>query len=194
MESVKLSVFVTAVVAAVLLLALPGYADQVTVFDLTTVYQPPQPQQPDGTAYGTVTIDTTSGVVDAINLSFAGEPGSASPSTFWDVSGTPPNAFVEINESWTTPLNGFYDVEILLPVDTLVGYAGGSICTKAAPCYGDSFSGFSLGNSQTASYSSGQLTATPEPASLILVATGVPCLVGMLRRRLFRRNARSWAS
>ena len=57
MKSVKFSVFVTAVVASVFLLALPVYADQITVFHLTTVYQPPQPQQPDGTASGTVTID-----------------------------------------------------------------------------------------------------------------------------------------
>ena len=115
MKSVRFSVFVTVVLAGVLLLALPGYADQVTVFDLTTVYQP-RNQQPDGTASGTVTIDTTTGVVEAIDLSFAGEPGSASPGTLWDVYGTPPNAFVEINESWI-PLDGYYDVEIVLPVD-----------------------------------------------------------------------------
>jgi hypothetical protein len=190
MKSVRFSVFVTAVLAGVLLLTLPGYADQVTVFDLTTVYQPPQPQQPNGTASGTVTIDTTTGVVEAIDLSFAGEPGSVSPSTLWDVYGTPPNAFVEINESWITPKNAFYDVEIVLPVDTLVGYAGGSICIKAAPCYSDSFSGFSSGISQLESYSSGQLTPiTPEPTSLILFGTGISGLVVIFRRKLFRRIA-----
>jgi hypothetical protein len=189
MKSVKFSVFVTAVVASVFLLALPVYADQITVFHLTTVYQPPQPQQPDGTASGTVTIDTTTGVVEAIDLSFAGEPDSASPNTLWDVYGTSPNAFVEINESWITPLNAYYDVEIVLPVDTLVGYAGGSICTKAAPCYDNSFSGFSWGISQQESYSSGELTPTPEPASLILLGAGIPGLVVIFRRKLFRRIA-----
>jgi hypothetical protein len=185
MKSVRFSVFVTAALAGVLLLALPAFADQVTVFDLTTVYQPPQPQQPNGTAFGTVTIDTTTGVVEAIDLSFAGEPASASTGTLWDVYGTPPNAFVEINESWI-PLDGYYDIEIVLPVDTLVGYTGGSICTKAAPCYDGSFSGFSYGISQLASYSSGQLTPTPEPASLILFGTGIPGLVVILCRKLFR--------
>lgn len=188
MKSVRYSVFVTVVVAGVLLLALPAYADQVTVFNLTTVYQPLQPQQPDGTASGTVTIDTTTGVVEAIDLSFAGEPASASTGTLWDVYGTSPNAFVEINEAWTL-LDAYYDVEIVLPVDTLVGYAGGSICTKATPCYDNSFSSFSWGISGPSSYSSGQLTPTPEPASLILFGTGIPGLVVILRRKLFRRIA-----
>lgn len=183
MESVRFSVILTAVVSAVLLLAPHGYADQVTVFSLTTVYQPPQAQQPDGTASGTITIDTTTGTVEAINLSFAGEPGSASPTMLWDVHGTPPKAFVEINESWNSPQDAFYDVEIALPVDTLVGYAGGSICTTAEPCYGGSTSGFSWGNSEMESYSAGQLTPTPEPATLTLFATGVLGLIVLLFRK-----------
>jgi len=186
MKSVRFSISVMVVAAGVLMLPLPGYADHVTVFNLTTVYQPPQPQQPDGTASGTVTIDTTTGVVEAIDLSFAGESGSASSSTLWDVYGTSPNAFVEINESWITPLNAYYDVAILLSVDTLVGYTGGSICTEVAPCYGDAFSGFSWGISEAAPYSSGQLTPTPEPTSLILFGTGISGLAGIFRRKLFR--------
>jgi hypothetical protein len=183
MESVRFPVLLTAVVSAVLLLAPHGYADQVTVFSLTTVYQPPQAQQPDGTASGTNTIDTTTGAVEAINLSFAGEPGSTTPSTFSDVQGARPNAFVEINESWRTPQDAFFDVEIALPVDTLVGYAGGSICTTAEPCYGGSTSGFSWGNSEMESYSAGQLTPTPEPATLTLFATGVLGLIVFLFRK-----------
>ena len=169
MESVRFPVLLTAVVSAVLLLAPHGYADQVTVFSLTTVYQPPQAQQPDGTASGTITIDTTTGAVEAINLSFAGEPGSTTPSTFSDVQGARPNAFVEINESWRTPQDAFY--------------AGGSICTTAEPCYGGSTSGFSWGNSEMESYSAGQLTPTPEPATLTLFATGVLGLIVFLFRK-----------
>jgi hypothetical protein len=180
MESVRFSIFVTAVASTVLLLAPYGYADQVTAFSLTTVYQRPQAQQPDGTASGTIIIDTTTGMVEAINLSFAGEPASASPSTLWNVQGTPPNAFVEINESWITLQNAFYDVEIALPVDTFVGYTGGSICTAAAPCFDDSFSSFSWGSSQMESYASGELTPTPEPPTLTLFASGVLGLIGFL--------------
>ena len=182
MENIRFSVLVAAFVAAVLL-APPAHADQITVFSLTTVYPLPQPQAPDGTASGTITIDTTTGIVEAINLSFAAEPALASSSTSWDVFGTPPNAFVEINESWITPQNGYFDVEIALPVDTLVGYTGGSICTEAHVCNGGAYSTF-LDGIDLDPYSSGQLTPTPEPASLGLLGTGVLGLVGILRRKL----------
>ena len=55
MENIRFSVLVAAFVAAVLL-APPAHADQITVFSLTTVYPLPQPQAPDGTASGTITI------------------------------------------------------------------------------------------------------------------------------------------
>lgn len=186
MGSVRFSVLVSALLAAGLLLALPVYADQVTVFSLITNYPPPQAQQPDGTASGTVTIDTTTGVIEAIDLSFAGEPSITFSSTLWDVFGNPPDSFVELGESWTTPQNGFYDVVIDLPVATLVGYAGGSICTAANPCPDGAFSGFTYGDSAITSYTSGDLSPVPEPASWTLLGAAVLGSVGMLRRTLAR--------
>jgi len=142
-----------------------------------------------GTTTGTITIDTTTGTVDDINLAFAGDPGGAEEiGTAWDVFGTPPNAFVEIEESWSYS-DAFYGVDIVLPVDTLVGYAGGSICTKAQPCWDGAYSGFQYGDSQLFSFASGDLDDAPEPSSLILFGTGALGLVGFFRRRQLQRAA-----
>jgi len=178
MENIRFSVLTAAFAVAVFLLAPPAHADQITVFSLTTVFQTP-PQSPDGTASGTITIDTTTGVVEAIDLSFAGGAGLTPYGAFWNVYGLP-NGFVEITEVW--PPTSY--VEISLPVSTLVGYTGGSICTEEHLCDGGAYSGFTWDFSEVAPYSSGQLTATPEPASLILFGTGVLGLVGILRRKL----------
>lgn len=188
MESVRFPVFVRAVVAAVFLLAPLAYADQITVFELTV--------GPSDTPSGTVTIDTTTGIVEAIDFSFPGSPiVSASGllvTTFWDAYGTAPNAFVQIQEEWATPT---YDsqwwVGINLPVSSLVGYPGGNICSTTDVCYEGATSGVFVGDLLEPYYfASGQLEpVVAEPASFILLGTGALVLVGVFRRKLFQRVA-----
>jgi hypothetical protein len=98
------SAFTTAV-AAVLILSAPAvYGDQITTFSLATDYS-----QPVGEALGAVTIDTTTGTVDAIDLSFVGEPSSVLPiGTNSDLFGSGPNQLIEIFEAWDDVANNSY--------------------------------------------------------------------------------------
>jgi hypothetical protein len=174
-----------AVAAMLLLSATAAFANPITTFNLTSTFS-----SAIGAAYGTITIDTATGTVESINLSFAGEPASATElgSTF-DLVGSGPNALVEFGETWGTL--GFYSVDILLPVNTLVGYAGGPICSTANPCYGGALSGFAFGISGNKPYTGGTLSATPEAASWMFVATGAVGLLTILQRRRHRPGVAS---
>ena len=176
-----ISVCAGAVAVMLSLLAPAAYANPITTFNLTSTFPSAM-----GAAYGTITIDTATGTVESIDLSFAGEPASATElgSTF-DLVGSGPNALVEFGEAWGTL--GFYSVDILLPVNSLVGYAGGQICSTANPCYGGALSGFAYGISGNKPYTGGTLSATPEPASWMFVAIGAVGLLTILHRRQRRR-------
>ena len=178
---IGIPVCVGAVAAMLSLSALAAYANPITTFNLTSTFPSAM-----GAAYGTITIDTATGTVESIDLSFAGEPASATElgSTF-DLVGSGPNALVEFGEAWGTL--GFYSVDILLPVNSLVGYAGGPICSTANPCYGGALSGFAYGISGNKPYTGGTLSATPEPSSWMFIAIGAVALVTILRRRQRRR-------
>jgi hypothetical protein len=165
-------------IAAMLLSAPAVFANPVTTFGLTSN------SSSIGAAAGTITIDTATGAVGPIDLSFFGEPSSATElGSEVDFTGTD---LVEIGEQWDTPGNGFYSVNIVLPVSTLVGYDGGAICSTTNPCYGGEVSGFTYGISPYQPYTSGDLSPTPEPASWTLVATGALGLFTILRRRQHR--------
>jgi hypothetical protein len=176
-------------IAAVLLLTAPiACADTIETFNLTTSYQ--ANFGPDGTASGAVIIDSTIGTIDAINLSFAAIPDSVFPlGTEWDVFGSGSSAFVEISEQWDNAANDdFFSILITLPVNTLVGYSGGLICSADDPCDGGVKSGFQFGITQLMPYTDGQLTGAPEPPYLALLGAGVLCLFEIFRRRSFRAS------
>jgi len=69
-----------------------------------------------------------------------------------------------------------------IPVSTLVGYAGGSICTVGSPCPGGGVSEAASGN-PSSEFTSGSLTAVPEPASVALVGSALLGLAAWRRRR-----------
>lgn len=172
------------VIAAVLFLpALAAYADTVTTFnfagtfDLGTV--------PD-TASGTVTIDTTSGAVQTIDLTFPTLSSEAGvPSTMSESYG-PPQNFTQIGETWIGQpgMNYYAGIGLDIPVASLVGYAGGNICSLDDPC-ADATSGIVIGIDGY-DFIDGTLSPTPEPSSLTLLGAGALAMVGMMRDRLFR--------
>ena len=110
----------------------------------------------------------------------------------------PPYNFIYIEQQWCAGPSpacfGLASLGFVLPVDSLVGYDGGPICSTeyacyAGPIYGDLESGFSPnGHSAGIAYATGELSLTPEPSTLLLAATGALCIGLALRRKKAKAN------
>jgi hypothetical protein len=148
-------------------------ADQITTFIATGVLT-------DGASLsGNVVIDTTVGTVLSANLS-VGSPLSITGATFFSLfSGQGSGSYT----IWTVGTAILPDVILDVPVTTLVGYAGGNICLFSCDGLGSDSS--VAQSSSYAGFTSGSLTPTPEPTSVVLVASAMLGLLA-LRRRIAR--------
>ena len=89
-------------------------------------------------------------------------------------------------------LDGVGDIFYLgLPGTNLIGYAGGLVCSQLNVCHGtqETFAGEFAIDSTSYAIQSGlamlTLEVTPEPRSLLLMATGLLCVTaGVWRRRM----------
>jgi hypothetical protein len=132
------------------------------------------------TLSGFVVIDTATGVVQSANLSVS-SPLSLSGIT--------------LNSSLGGQGSGAYslfaggpplDIILDLPVTTLIGYTGGNLCLSS--CAGLNSSVSAAQNfTNSSNFTSGSLTAVPEPGSLALGIAGA----GLLMWKRGRRAART---
>ena len=195
MKYLRRSVLFTGYAAVLLLIASAARADEIKTFYLTAISEQSFDYLPPGAFNGSgqIVIDTTTGVVDSIDLSFGNSPDSLGGQSSTD-SGPgfpPPYNFVYMEEQWFGLYSdGYQDLSIVLPVHTLIGYDGGPICSIDDPCdagpvYGTAFSLFVPNDlSNGFYYTSGDLSPTPEPSSLLLLLTGAFCIgLAMNRRR-----------
>ena len=148
-------------IAALSLFAVPAmYADTITTFTAGGGFS-------DGaTLSGNVVIDVTTGTVVQLGTTLnASAPLSLSGLTF-DLSASSQGAeYILVTD--TGPHSAF-DITLDIPVTTLVGYAGGSV------------SGGANGGT-SAALTSGSLTATPEPTTVVLVGSAMLGLLGLRR-------------
>ena len=138
----------------------------------------------DGSVSGTVTLDKTTGLFTTSNLSVMTSGGSAiftgAPTSFASGSNYTTNVFASSATSIV--------FDLVLPLNSLMSYTGGSLCTSALLCSGRE-SGLDLSGTILDPVTSGSLTANsvvtpiPEPPSLLLLGTGVLVLGVLMRRR-----------
>ncbi len=128
------------------------------------------------TLAGTITIDPTSGLATAEDLSISGgRSGYPSPLIF-DL--TPP-ALTQANNQgagnvWLdgSDLSNSWQLQVDIPGPTLVGYAGGDLVVSSFPPDGTYFTAFGEGG---ANLVSGTLTAVtaPAPPTIVLLASAL---------------------
>jgi hypothetical protein len=185
------------VLCVLLALACRAKADQITTFNIVNG------QLADGASVtGWVQIDTTTGVAPAFNVSI-GSPDNQvfSNASVFQFYTAPANTPLNTNPFTTDIVMEKNTVEPLLPVlvlviptTSLVGYGGGPLVLGGQ--MGPTFSGYEYGYNgppdftPEVPFTSGSLTATPEPATATMLASGLFAVSGF---GLMRRRRRSTA-
>jgi hypothetical protein len=178
------SSFCALVVAAVVVFPIAAKADVVT-FDLSGTINYTN------TVSGTLLIDTTTGTFVSGDLQYQGmnfDVGGSS--TLEDYSlFMPMGSVIGLSTAGSDPFPYF---DILLPQNSLVGYTGGSLCYNASPSVdwvvsncGDElislYTGLQGGPAEQ--WTSGLVSPTPEPSTLLLLGTAGLLLLAVGRRK-----------
>jgi hypothetical protein len=173
-----------------------AHADTVSTFDISGSTAPNE-SFGTGSLSGTLTIDTTTGVVTGIDILLnVPIPSLSSFETF--VFESAPTSHEEvISNIFVIALKdgSIESFGLALPVSSLVGYTGGPVCSGTNPCISGASSTVSpllgdyFSNPQSATLTLETPITTdpspvPEPSSLTLMGTGVIGAFCTLRRKL----------
>lgn len=130
------------------------------------------------TAQGLVNVDTTDGQI--VSSDFTLSQGGVLDATF-----TTPDQTYQASDAYLAEFQDStdgYTYELLLPNSTLISYTGGNVCTVTNTCEGYP-SGVFLPGGSYAEAVDGTVNPTPEPASVIMLATGLAAGYVVSRRR-----------
>ena len=167
--------------AAVLLSTnLAAHADTILTYDVNATYTN------SGTITGTLTLDSTSGAITAINLTASGFPlGSGPGYTHLFQLGTGIN--VENNQLGT-------EVEFFSTTMINAGYAATSIPVTSSTFLGENNAAYQSISATITEETSAPPTptgVTPEPSSFALVGTGLLGVAGVLKRPFAQKGLRA---
>ncbi len=176
---------VFAVVLSLAMTALCAHADTLQTFQVQNTFVYPPSATPAGSMTGTIVIDTTSGQFVSGDLTYVDS------SMTIQFNNSTLSTRTSSNQSYTNFYSGggayLLNFDLLAP--SLVGYTGGPICGNIGPCGGF---GYIVINGDAYAWShSGSLTPidsstptpTPEPASFLLLGTGLLGVGATVKRR-----------
>jgi hypothetical protein len=173
------SALIGAVLASTVALSIAAPARADTIFDLTGTFADST------TVSGTLTIDLTIGQIDAANLIYGGNTYSTillqQPFTGFTAPGQTPvpvSYIMNIGISSSTLPRIGLGIPGTSAVDSLISYAGGSLCSNSARCGPDQsgfnwVSAFHSSSGTTTNLQTGELTAVPGP----IAGAGLPGLI-----------------
>ncbi|MBV9939601.1 MAG: PEP-CTERM sorting domain-containing protein [Acidobacteriaceae bacterium] len=160
------------------------YADSITDFNFSATL-------PSGTAQGTIAIDTTSGQVTGGNFTVnaSAPPGlPAIVDTFTTLQHAGSNGTNQIADF----VSGTDTFELSLPLTSLVGYSGSSVCstTERTGCtianslgyYPTIFIYFNHELADAAVTGSLTPSSAPEPSTYLLLGIGLVAVIGAARK------------